>query len=79
MLIRKIFQVARASQMMKTVHLNSRGANQKTKEDIEKLFEKTESKVLRNIIDKYYADFKVCGYVETLELLKNILKKKHKQ
>ena len=59
---------------MKVVHLNSRGANKKSKEDIKKLFQDIGRNSLNNIIEKYYADFKVCGYEETLDLLKNMAK-----
>ena len=60
--------------MIETFHLNSRGANKKTPEEITKLFVDSTSEVISAIIDRYYADFRVCGYDDTLQLLRDILK-----
>ena len=57
-IFRKLFEVAGVSDKIETSHLNSRGANKKSPEEIAELFKNSSRKVVTAIINRYYADFR---------------------
>ena len=50
-------------------HQNDRGSHATKVTDIPQLFGQSSSKVIRGIIERYYMDFKICGYEESLQQL----------
>ena len=59
--------------MVQSFHSNSRGANKIASDKVENLFKNSSKEVISKIIERYYPDFRVCGYDETLQQLRNIL------
>lgn len=55
-------------------HFNSHGNNSLGKEQLAKLFRKTSAEDIRLIIRRYEKDFDICGYHETLNDLRTLLK-----
>ena len=51
-------------------HQNDRGSHQGIK--IKEIFTNISSTVISGIIKRYYMDFKICGYEETLQQLETL-------
>ena len=57
-MFRKLFEVAGVGDKIETSHLNSRGANKKSPEEISELFKNSSTEVVNALINRYYADFR---------------------
>ena len=75
-MIRTILEAAGVGDWVQTSHLNSRGAHKISAEDVVTLFRSSSAAVLSSIIDRFYPDFTVCGYHDTLAELKKLLRRK---
>ena len=53
-------------------HQNDRGSHVTRQTDIRQIFNNISSTVIRGIIERYYMDFKICGYEETLQQLESL-------
>ena len=51
-------------------HQNDRGSHAAKEKDLAQLFGKSSKQVITGIIERYYMDFQICGYEETLRQLK---------
>ena len=51
-------------------HQNDRGTHASKEKDLARLFGKSSKEVIAGLIDRYYMDFKICGYEDTLQQLK---------
>ena len=50
-------------------HQNDRGSHVTKQADIGQIFRNSSRTVIRRIMERYYMDFKICGYEETLQQL----------
>ena len=53
-------------------HQNDRGSHVTRQTDIGQIFRNISSTVISGIIKRYYMDFKICGYEETLQQLETL-------
>ena len=50
-------------------HQNDRGSHVTRQTDIRQIFNNISSSVIRRIMERYYMDFKICGYEQSLQQL----------
>ena len=50
-------------------HQNDRGSHVTRQTDIKQIFNNISSTVIRRIMERYYMDFKICGYEDALHQL----------
>ena len=50
-------------------HQNDRGSHSSQETELAQLFGNSSKQVITGIIERYYMDFKICGYEETLQQL----------
>ena len=55
-------------------HQNDRGSHVTQRADMQQIFNRSSKEVIRGIIKRYYMDFKICGYDETLTQLQILAK-----
>ena len=53
-------------------HQNDRGSHVTEEKKIKEMFTNISSTVISGIIKRYYMDFKICGYEETLQQLETL-------
>ena len=54
-------------------HQNDRGSHVTRQTDIKQIFTNISRTVISGIIQRYYMDFKICGYEETLQQLESLV------
>ena len=57
-------------------HQNDRGSHVTRQTDIRQIFSNSSGTVVRGIIERYYMDFKICGYEETLHQLESLARER---
>ena len=57
-------------------HLNVNGAASAEKDKVKELFSSSDQDVIEKLVRRHYPDFKLCGYLDTLEEFESLLKKK---
>ena len=58
-------------------HANNRGSHKTY--NMEEIFVNSSSEDVRGIVDRYYMDFRICGYDDTMETLREISEEKGKR
>ena len=53
-------------------HQNDRGSHVTRQINIKQIFTNISRTVISGLIERYYMDFKICGYEETLQELKDL-------
>ena len=72
---RIILEAAEVDSWVADSHLNVNGAASAEKNQVQALFSSSEPDVIEKIVRRHYPDFKLCGYLDTLEEFETLLKK----
>ena len=73
MLLRMILETAGLGWVAPS-HQNDRGSHVTKQINIGQIFANISRTVMRGLIERYYMDFKICGYEETLQQLETLAK-----
>ena len=71
-----ILEAADVGHWVSDSHLNVNGAASAESSRVQELFGDLEQEVIQNLIWRYYPDFKLCGYLDTLAAFENLLKQR---
>ena len=71
---RIILETAEVGHWVEDSHLNSNGAASIETSQVQELFNNSDPSVINQLVRRYYPDFKICGYDDTLSDLRNFLR-----
>ena len=77
LIFRLILDAAGVGHLIEDSHLNDRGSNQINMSQLSSMFENTESQVIEAIITRFYPDFRICGYDDTMKQLKLLIEQRY--
>ena len=73
---RLVLEAAGVSHWVEDSHLNVNVGATAEKSRVQELFGSAEPDVIRKLIRRYYPDFKLCGYLDTLSEFEHLLQQR---
>ena len=73
---RIILEAAGVGGLVSDSHFNVNGAASAEKSRVQELFSGLDTDVIQKLVRRYYPDFRLCGYLDTLSEFEDLLKKR---
>ena len=73
---RIILEAAGVGGWVSDSHFNDNGAASAEKSRVHELFSGSDTSVIQTLVRRYYPDFRLCGYLDTLSEFEDLLKKR---